>query len=279
MNHTLETLLLDYFTRHPVSQTSGRRNQQHQTSQRTTFHGRQMESQHIQSLSNVMNTYNQNMTTYQNNLSLYLHLMDEMHRSHSDGLPSSSNRSPNYLESIFQNYYYPRNRQTNAPRANSLLTNSEIQRNTRRFVYSLSGERLFDVRCPISLEDFQEGDQLCQIVGCGHVFKHSHLISWFSRNTRCPVCRYNLLDPPSATNTNASGNTQINPTTGVPQPIGPTGTSNLQTLVNAELNNPEIIQEIANIFNDFMSNPSQNRSYALDTSGNETTYLFDFTMY
>jgi hypothetical protein len=47
-------------------------------------------------------------------------------------------------------------------------------------------------RCPISLEDFVVGDELCEIRSCHHVFKWTNLQSWFSRNSHCPVCRFDI---------------------------------------------------------------------------------------
>ena len=47
--------------------------------------------------------------------------------------------------------------------------------------------------CPISLEQFQVGDVICEIRGCGHKFKRPNLMNWLRRNSRCPVCRYDLM--------------------------------------------------------------------------------------
>ena len=47
-------------------------------------------------------------------------------------------------------------------------------------------------RCPISLDNFQTGDVLCSINGCGHKFKRTAIMEWFRRNSNCPVCRYSL---------------------------------------------------------------------------------------
>jgi hypothetical protein len=46
--------------------------------------------------------------------------------------------------------------------------------------------------CPISLEDFIDGEELLKIRGCGHFFKKEKLRCWFSRSLFCPVCRYNV---------------------------------------------------------------------------------------
>lgn len=48
--------------------------------------------------------------------------------------------------------------------------------------------------CSITLEAFQEGEQVCRIIGCGHIFKQTAIREWFQRNVRCPVCRYDIRE-------------------------------------------------------------------------------------
>jgi hypothetical protein len=48
--------------------------------------------------------------------------------------------------------------------------------------------------CPITLEPIQEGDEVCRIRHCGHIFRRSAIEGWFLRNVRCPVCRYDIRD-------------------------------------------------------------------------------------
>lgn len=73
------------------------------------------------------------------------------------------------------------------------LTLTEISNTTRTYVYSADNISLTDDnRCPISLDNFQTGDVLCSINGCGHKFKRTALMEWFRRNSNCPVCRYSL---------------------------------------------------------------------------------------
>ena len=55
--------------------------------------------------------------------------------------------------------------------------------------------------CPISLERFNNDDQVTQINYCGHIFKTNELNSWFSNNVRCPVCRFDIRNH-STTETN-----------------------------------------------------------------------------
>lgn len=46
--------------------------------------------------------------------------------------------------------------------------------------------------CPITLENFNENDQVLVIRHCNHIFNNTGLISWFTSNCRCPVCRYDI---------------------------------------------------------------------------------------
>jgi hypothetical protein len=86
------------------------------------------------------------------------------------------------------------------PPPNVHPTISQILEGTERYNYTPG--RMGDItntRCPISLEDFQLGDELCEIKHCHHIFKWRSLQSWFSRNSHCPVCRYDLREYTSST--------------------------------------------------------------------------------
>ena len=72
------------------------------------------------------------------------------------------------------------------------MNREEINMNTRTFTYeenSLPEDRR---SCPISMENFQVGDIICEIRGCGHTFRRPALINWLRRSSLCPVCRYNI---------------------------------------------------------------------------------------
>lgn len=49
-------------------------------------------------------------------------------------------------------------------------------------------------QCPISLDDFQVGESILKIRGCGHLFRREPLRRWFENNSICPVCRMNLYE-------------------------------------------------------------------------------------
>jgi hypothetical protein len=46
--------------------------------------------------------------------------------------------------------------------------------------------------CPITLSQFEVGENLCKINRCGHVFKRNALYRWVYDNGTCPVCRCSL---------------------------------------------------------------------------------------
>ena len=77
--------------------------------------------------------------------------------------------------------------------SNVFPTISQIMNAVDIFIYNEENQiRVTETRCPISLEDFVIGEELCEIKHCHHIFKWSSLQGWFSRNTCCPVCRYDI---------------------------------------------------------------------------------------
>jgi Ring finger domain len=70
-------------------------------------------------------------------------------------------------------------------------TLEQINNGTRRVLYS-NIENPLNSSCPITLENFDQDDNVTQILGCGHIFNHDSLNSWFRNHVRCPVCRYDI---------------------------------------------------------------------------------------
>jgi hypothetical protein len=72
---------------------------------------------------------------------------------------------------------------------------NQIQTATRSYNYSSQEIRANpDEVCPITLEQFEEGDEVCVIIYCNHLFKKEALYRWFNSNVRCPVCRYDVRE-------------------------------------------------------------------------------------
>jgi hypothetical protein len=82
-------------------------------------------------------------------------------------------------------------------------TESQIE-NATRIVRYCDIVRPNNTSCPISLEPFRENDYVSVIRFCNHIFNTRELNSWFMRNCRCPVCRYDIR------NYNSSLNNTIN---------------------------------------------------------------------
>jgi len=70
-------------------------------------------------------------------------------------------------------------------------TAEQIETATEMVVFSPS---MNNHTCPITLETFQEDEEICRILHCGHTFKRTAIENWFQRNVRCPVCRYDIRD-------------------------------------------------------------------------------------
>lgn len=70
-------------------------------------------------------------------------------------------------------------------------TSQQIQNSVRILKYNEIQNPL-NLSCPISLENFNEEDEVSQIIYCGHIFNTCPLNEWFRSNVRCPVCRYDI---------------------------------------------------------------------------------------
>ena len=171
----------------------------------------------------VMQTYNNNMTSMLNYITESLHIMNANSR-HDPPLPvprspivtarttvpppppppPSVSQAPDSTF-LFSYIFEPLYAQSDQNENTRPMTRAEILSNTRTFSYeenSLPEDRR---TCPIGMDTFQSGDVLCEIRGCGHIFRRLTLVNWLQRSSRCPVCRYNICE------FQASGRENINP--------------------------------------------------------------------
>lgn len=149
-----------------------------------------MESFHA----NIM-AYQQNMRTYQHNMYDYITLVESEMRyryRRSDRI---------YRRSTPQTTAWPRFTTT----TNDLFTRfadhfqnvvvaptaTQIANATRSIIFNENTEYL-NTNCPITLENFATGDEVTQIITCGHVFHGPAIQNWFRTNVHCPVCRYDI---------------------------------------------------------------------------------------
>ena len=102
--------------------------------------------------------------------------------------------SPYILE--FENItplMFPSSQSQSQQSQSTSLTSQEIQNATELFIHNanISNTLLYNT-CPITLEEFREGEPVMRISHCGHIFKAFELQRWFLRNTKCPSCRYDI---------------------------------------------------------------------------------------
>jgi hypothetical protein len=65
-------------------------------------------------------------------------------------------------------------------------------------------------RCPITLEDFVQGDVITRIRPCGHIFHTQSIRNWFNNRVRCPVCRCDIREYVEEAAVDISSNTSPN---------------------------------------------------------------------
>lgn len=152
-------------------------------------------------------------------------------------------------------------------------TSQQIQNSVRILKYNEIQNPL-NLSCPISLENFNEEDEVCQIIYCGHIFNTGPLNEWFRSNVRCPVCRYDIRTNQSSEEEDENEIPPLNPLT--QREINPL--INRSSTLFDTLDNTEEIENLIQTVVDNLSNVlinditgSQNRT---DLSNNLLNYHF-----
>ena len=104
--------------------------------------------------------------------------------------------TPNPFSTIANLFTRNLTRQTNVSDLEDVVvypSTQQLNRATEIIVFNRDGF-YNNTTCPITLEPFIDGEQVCRIKHCSHIFKRDAIINWFSRNVRCPVCRYDIRD-------------------------------------------------------------------------------------
>jgi hypothetical protein len=138
-------------------------------------------------INNMQNIYNYpNIISHNNNNNTGT-------RNTSTNTTTSTSQANNLIERFITNLF-------NTP----IINNSQINNNLRPTPEQINNaSRLvrYDVienpsseMCTISLQEFNDADQVRQILYCGHIFHENSLQEWFTRNTVCPLCRYDIRD-------------------------------------------------------------------------------------
>jgi len=157
------------------------------------------------------------MEDYQHNIQLFLQYISTNMRNPDSSTRLRGSRSQSQPQPQPQPQHVPRPTPITPLNPRTGLTDRQVELGTRTVLYDIS---MNELRCPISLDEFAEGEEIAQIIGCGHVFKCAPLREWFRRNTHCPVCRYNLTTPSGRVRSTISGSRFANLHT-----IGSTGST------------------------------------------------------
>ena len=163
----------------------------------------------MRNVTNLSNTNNNINTNTNNNLNTNNRQQGNRQNSvrhqniqQNNNRQQSNNRQNRYNNYIYDSIYnYPNSRASDARISNLIYsflepieifpTPSQIESATRvvRFGDII---RPLNTACPITLENFNENDQVLVIRQCSHVFSNIGLTSWFRTNCRCPVCRFDI---------------------------------------------------------------------------------------
>ena len=132
--------------------------------------------------------YQENMRLYQNNVSMMVRHLQSVGRIANITRQRSRNSGDHELHSFPFYGIFPT---VGSSESYDIPTINHFSRATEYCIYNR--ETMSDSRsCPITLDEFQENEQVCRIRHCGHIFKSNALQNWFSRNAHCPVCRYDI---------------------------------------------------------------------------------------
>lgn len=145
----------------------------------------------------VIDGYNENIRRYHENIRRYNENISQsiqlLITTRERNIPERfSPRNVDFSEEFPFLFAFPLN-DVEIPNNFPILTPLQISNATSNLVF-VSSPNVENEVCPISLEEFIDGEELIKIKGCGHMFKKASLYRWFLRSTVCPSCRYDILN-------------------------------------------------------------------------------------
>jgi Ring finger domain len=155
----------------------------------------------INFLRELLYLYNANIREYQDNMRMMLQIVYLLLNNQNNSAPRRNTNSSDLNNDFY--YYYTRRIPTNTGRAfgtpintfneNVIVapTQQQIETATTNFDYSTETPEN-NTNCPITLEEFHDGEPVVRITHCGHTFRRDAINNWFRQNVRCPVCRYDI---------------------------------------------------------------------------------------
>ena len=223
------------------------------------------DAQMIRILGWLINDYRATMRDYGENMGLILQLMqgsrtfrptnnrEQSAYRRQNAVPQRSTDAEPFMSYMFYPLSSQNNTRAPANRFSNVIvrpTTLQIASATRMVSYSVN-EEFGQTRCPITLEEFHEGDSLCQIIHCGHIFKEDAIRNWFASNVRCPVCRYDIrdfsLDATVEEPDDEPVGISVTPRSNTPQLTGNAAVDNLTNILRNYIENELLLDTSYNI--------------------------------
>ena len=271
-------------SRNQNNPTNPSRNQNNPANPSMRYVNRQLDT-----IYDLMINYNDNMIQYQRNMTQMVSLINMNNSTFQQRLHeirSDRTTQPNNRRHVYRNV--PSTQRTpQTPlftnRQNHILTQLEIRNLTTIFTYNnTTSAQLSETRCPISLDNFREGDVLCKINGCNHVFKKDNLLNWFRRNSKCPICRFNLHDALDMNRQpdNSRGRTNTTSHTNQSGGIMRDASGNRLDISNNTYTatTDETLEEITNMLQNFINGSFADDTYNLDIGDRENYFDISFNI-
>lgn len=109
---------------------------------------------------------------------------------------TANNNNTNLFNTILRSVFSRRNVQNFNDLSDVVVrpTDETIRLSTEIISFNSANDSNTNTSCPITLEPFTNGERVCRIKHCSHLFKQDAIRDWFQRNVRCPVCRYDIRD-------------------------------------------------------------------------------------
>jgi len=183
---------------------------------------------------------------------------EPVHSTNNPTRQSTNTTAPrNASDYLFTYLFYPRTTQENV-----IVRPTQAQINAATEMITYRSTTSIHTQCPITLEEFQTGDNVRRIKSCGHIFREPAINNWFTTNVRCPVCRYDIRDYLEDNESDEDDVIPQVPLTQVPPPQ--VSQAPLPNLMRQSMQ-----ENITNFIQAFMQNADMSNNIAYyDTSGN-----------
>lgn len=250
--------------------------------------------ENMASLHHNISHYNHNIREYNNNMRTMLEMVQSVRpisninlstttpyytstmRSHPSITTSNVENDffTNWLHQRVFNTFVSGSENGNNNTSSNGLTQEQINQFTQDILYTPDPNQTI---CHICQEDFVENESVCQILNCRHIFHKSELMTWFERNNTCPVCRQDVLRPPTrqSRQINNEQNTQTSSSSNT-NSLQREQTQQSQTISDSQITNV-LLDNFSSILTNIITNQTP-QTPELDSSGS-LVYTFDIPIY